>query len=177
MNEDLVQTVRRAQKGNHDAFVRLVKEYESTMYRVAGAFLRSDSECADAMQETVIKAYKSIRNLREPIYFKTWLLQILTNECRKIYNQRKGIIPVAELSEESYHPDPSGKLVVTDALQELDQELRVVITLYYLEDLPVKEVARLLDTPEGTVKSRLARAREKLAVIMQPSAEGRVSYE
>lgn len=177
MNDDLVQEVRLAQKGNHDAFVRLIKLYESTMYRVAGAFLRSDSECADAMQETVIKAYKSIRNLREPLFFKTWLLQILTNECRKIYNQRKDVIPVAEPSEQCYHPEYSESLVLADALKELEDELRIVITLYYLEDLPVKEVARLLETPEGTVKSRLARARERLAHILQPSAEGRVSYE
>ncbi len=65
--------VRMAQKGSKDAFMRLIKNSELSMYRVAKSFLKSDPDCADAIQEAILKAYRTIASLREPGYFKTLL--------------------------------------------------------------------------------------------------------
>jgi RNA polymerase sigma-70 factor (ECF subfamily) len=79
-----INDVKLAQKGSKDAFVRLITAAEKSMYRVAKAILKSDNECADAIQESILKAFKSVGGLREPQYFKTWLIRILINECKVI---------------------------------------------------------------------------------------------
>lgn len=96
---ELKDTVLRAKRGSHEAFVQIVKACEPSMYRIAKSYLKSDSECADAMQETILKAFQSIGSLREPFYFKTWLLRILINECNRLRKHRSQVIPIAEISE------------------------------------------------------------------------------
>ncbi|MFF2480673.1 sigma-70 family RNA polymerase sigma factor [Paenibacillus sp. NPDC058071] len=167
-NED---DVRAAQRGRHAAFVRLIKTEEQAMYRIAKAYLKSDAECADAMQETVLKAYKTIRSLREPAYFRTWLLRILINECKRILQYKSKVVTMETEAIDAASESKSKETEAMDlgeALQSLDEELRVVVSLYYLDDRPLKEVAGLLELPEGTVKSRLYRAREKLARFLRP---------
>jgi RNA polymerase sigma-70 factor (ECF subfamily) len=159
-----------------------MKSCERSMFRVARSILRTDAECADAMQETVVRAYKAIRRLKEPLYFKTWLIRILMNECRRMYKRHQRVIPMADPAEEAaYHPEWAESLTVIEAVCQLDEELRAIVALYYLEDMPLKEVAQLLDLPEGTVKSRLARSREKLARFLEPvptiATERRAGHE
>ncbi|RXZ82621.1 sigma-70 family RNA polymerase sigma factor [Paenibacillaceae bacterium] len=174
---DLSAYVRKAQKGQHEAFVHLIKTNESSMYRVAKSFLKGDTECADVIQESILKAFQGIRALKEPAYFKTWLIRILINECQKAQQRRKQVIPMAELAERSAHKDANERMELDEAISSLDEEFRVIITLFYVEDLPLKEIALMLDIPEGTVKSRLHRAREKLALYLQCTDKRGISYE
>ncbi|MBP1990054.1 sigma-70 family RNA polymerase sigma factor [Paenibacillus eucommiae] len=159
--------VLKAQKGNHEAFVHLIKANEPSMYRVAKSFLKMDAECADVIQETILKAFQGIRALREPAYFKTWLIRILINECQKIQKRSSQVIPMAELVERASQYDTNRDLEIGEAIASLEEDFRIIITLFYTEDLPLKEIAVMLDVPEGTVKSRLYRAREKLAHYLQ----------
>ena len=158
--------VRMAQKGSKDAFMRLIKNSELSMYRVAKSFLKSDPDCADAIQETVLKAYKTIASLREPRYFKTWLIRILINECKQILKFKNRVIPIEDLIVQSQQRDVFEQAEVLEAVDSLEDELRTIAVLYYFEDLPLQEVARVLEIPEGTVKSRLSRARAKLAELL-----------
>lgn len=172
---DRTEDVRRAQRGNHEAFVLLIKEYELSMYRVAKSYLKTDPECADAMQETILKAFQAIRTLKEPKYFKTWLFRILINECIRLRKQSVQVVSMAEIAEGSCRIETQQGLEIWEAVQSLEEEFRVVIALFYMEDVPLKEVAQILDIPEGTVKSRLYRAREKLAHFIRE--ERGVTYE
>jgi RNA polymerase sigma factor (sigma-70 family) len=170
--------VAQAQQGDREAFVRLVKKCESTLYNVARSILKSDAECLDASQEAIIKAYTSLQNLREARYFKTWLIRILINECQRLIQHKKRVVPMGELIEQQASERFERDVELQDAIQALEEDLRVVITLHYFEDLPVKEIALLLEIPEGTVKSRLIRARSKLAAsIAADKKEGRLCHE
>ncbi|MGM1046337.1 MAG: sigma factor [Bacillota bacterium] len=84
--------VERAKEGNHEAFINLIKPLELQMYNIAKAIVRQDEDCADAMQEAILKAYKSIANLRNPSFFKTWLFRILINECNTILRKRSNVV-------------------------------------------------------------------------------------
>ncbi|MUT68006.1 sigma-70 family RNA polymerase sigma factor [Paenibacillus sp. NEAU-GSW1] len=161
----LQDDVIKAQGGSHDAFVRLIKACEPSMYRLSKSYVKTDADCADAIQETILKAFKALRTLREPQYFKSWLLRILINECNRLRKQRMQVIPIAELSEQgSYtHERSEQEQWLGEAVQSLEEELRVIVVLFYMEDMPLKEIAELIEVPEGTVKSRLYRAREKLS--------------
>jgi RNA polymerase sigma-70 factor, ECF subfamily len=172
-----IKLAEEAVNGNPTAFARLVKSYESSLYQVSYAMLRSDSDSVDAAQEAILQAYRSIGQLREPRYFKTWLIRILINQCNRILDQRKKIVPLDSIAEPSVVMDHEERLDIQQAVLQLESELRVVVTLFYMEDLSYRDIAEMLDVPEGTVKSRLNRAKTKLAAIIDPSHEGRVIHE
>jgi len=157
-----LQFVLRAQEGDKDAFVRLIRMSEKSMYQAAKAILQADSDCADAIQETILKAYRSVKSLREPEFFKTWLIRILIHECNRILQHKRNVIPF-QTSVERGEQDPNySNVELMDAVRSLEKDLRIVIHLYYFCDWPIKEIAEALDLPEGTIKSRLYRAREEL---------------
>ncbi|WP_040210427.1 sigma-70 family RNA polymerase sigma factor [Clostridium polynesiense] len=161
MNFDL--EVSLAIKGNKDSFIHLIEHLESYMYKVSKSMLYSDSDCADAIQETILKAYKNIASIKNPQFFKTWLIRILINECNKINNYKKKVIPMEEIFPDSQGTGITDSLSIEHSISLLEDDLKEAVILYYFEDLPVKEISRVLNIPEGTVKSRLSRARVKLA--------------
>lgn len=152
-------------KGDKDSFVRLIKDSEELMYRVAKSILKSAEACADAIQEAIVKAYSSIGSLKEPQYFRTWLIRILINVCNQMRLSSKKVVLIEEWMEQQ--PDQSAssydRVEIQEAVDALEDEFRVIVTLFYFEDLSIKEIAQSLDLREGTVKSRLNRARSKLA--------------
>jgi RNA polymerase sigma-70 factor, ECF subfamily len=156
--------VKSAQHGDKDAFVHLIKDAENTMYRVAKSMLRSDEACADAIQETIMKAYSSLRSVKEPNYFKTWLIRILINVCNQTLRTNKKVVLLEQWMDTPAATSSSYDTVeIQEAVDSLDDDYRVIVTLFYFEDLSIKEIAQSLDIREGTVKSRLNRARSKLA--------------
>lgn len=143
--------------------MRLIRRFEVNLYRVARAILKRDEDCADAMQDTVLIAYRSIRQLRQPAYFKTWLIRILINQCNQILRKRKKVFPFDDIRGLSAQSKEMEWIELKAAIDQLEESLRLVIILHYIEDLSVKEIAKLLELPEGTVKSRLHRARKILS--------------
>ncbi|WRP07229.1 sigma-70 family RNA polymerase sigma factor [Rossellomorea aquimaris] len=158
--------IRKAKKGHHPSFIKLMKQYEQSMYRVAKGILKKDQDCADAIQETILICYKKIPDLKEEHYFKTWLIRILIHECYSLLNKRKKVIPVWECHEWE-NTEFDLKLSVQEAVSSLKDSLRTVTTLYYFEDLSIKEIADIVNIPEGTVKSRLSTARQKLMTFLE----------
>lgn len=167
-----------AQQGDKEAFVQLIKEMEHSLYKVSKAILLSDSECLDAVQETILIAYTSIHQLREPRYFKTWLTRILINECNKIRKNQQKIVNLQSYAEPSATEHRDDIIDLNSAIAVLEPELRTVITLFYYEDLSIKEIGTILEIATGTVKSRLNRARTKLqSLVSVNNLEGRLLHE
>lgn len=98
---NLIKEVRRAIKGNPKAFEKLIQSHQLLMYRVSRTILTRDEDCADAMQEAIMKAFQHMHTLREPRYFKTWLIRILINECYNIQRKTKHIVSMNKLPETS----------------------------------------------------------------------------
>lgn len=163
-----------AQSGDQEAFIRLINNCESSLYRVAKGFLKEDSDCADAIQETILKSYKSISKLKNPAYFKTWLIRILINECNDMLrtNQKSFPLETIEIMADS-SVDNFEEL--REALIQLNEKYRTVVGLFYFEGCSIKEIAEILTIREGTVKSRLNRARLMLASILNQMKEERGS--
>lgn len=174
---EVQQDIQLAQDGSVEAFARVIQLYERTLYGVARTYVGRDEDCADVVQDTVMKAFRAIRTLREPAYFKTWMIQILINECRQ-WQRKKKRSPTVELSplqiERKSEQAPYEAIELTEAVWKLEHELRIVVWLHYYEDLPIKQVALRVGVPEGTVKSRLHRARVLLAEELESSQERNV---
>lgn len=147
---------------NKEQLGSLVIASEDTMYHVAKTLLRSDADCADAIQEAIVKAFSKLHTLKEDKYGKSWLIRILINECYIIMRREKKLVSLEEFSsgEESWEREDYSDLY--EALSRLPEDVRITVTFYYLEGYSVKETADLLNTTESTVKNRLARARTKL---------------
>ncbi len=153
--------VRKAQNGDKDAFLRLVQDHQLAMYRTAKAILHNETDVEDAVQEAVCRCFYKISTLRQPAYFKTWLTRVVINCCYDILRQRKGLLPLDLLPEEGRTDDRDLSLDVQQTLAALGENDRLILTLYYLNDLPVKEIAKLLSISEGAAKMRLVHGRKK----------------
>ena len=146
-------------------FARQVEALGPTLFRVSFAILRNRTDCEDAAQNAELKAYKHLGALKQRAYFKTWLIQILKNECFDLLKSRRPVLDVneQELSYEMVVPD----LDLNRAFDCLSPEERLTITLYYYEGYDTREIARLTEVSEGTVRSRLSRGRTSLRRQLQ----------
>ncbi len=149
-----------------EEFTRAVLEYESTLYRVAKSMLGSEADCADAAQNALLRAWEKQHTLRDTAYFKTWLTRILINECRAMLRQRARFVPLEEeAAEGEIAPERDSGLY--EAVMGLNVKYRVPFVLYYIEGFRTREIASMLKLPEGTVKTRLRRAREILRTELE----------
>ncbi len=140
-------------------FTEQVLEAEDTLYRVAWSILRNEADCQDAVQEAVLRAWAKLDSLREPRYFRTWLIRILIRECYRLRRDGARILPL-EAAPEIEAREEDGAL--WREIQALPEPLRLPVLLHYVEGYGVAEVGALLRIPTGTVKSRLSKARSVL---------------
>ncbi len=149
-----------------EMFTELVLKSEQTLYRVSMSMLKNESDCEDAVQTAILAAYEKQDTLKNEAFFKTWLVRILINVCNKQLNAKKRFVDIQDYIETA---DPSSEinLDVKMALERLPLKQREVIVLYYMEEFSVKEIKDILHIPEGTVKSRLSKARELLKISLQ----------
>ena len=157
--------VIKAREGNKQAFINLIEENLTSMYRVAKGILVSETDIEDAIQSTILLSYKNIDNLKNDKFFKTWLIRILINECNKIYNFNKKCVNFNEIKD-NYINDKYENIDLKKAIDKLSDDLRLPIILFYFEDLKISEISELMNIPIGTVKSRLARAKVKIAELV-----------
>ena len=142
-------------------FSREIERLGPTLFRVAFAILRNRTDCEDAAQNAVLKAYRNLDSLKKRSCFKTWLISILKNECFDMLRRRRPTLNVEEQGDLGYEmqvPD----LDLNRAFDSLSPEERLAITLYYYEGYDTRKIARLTEVSEGTVRSRLSRGRASL---------------
>ncbi|MFE6078877.1 sigma-70 family RNA polymerase sigma factor [Paenibacillus sp. NPDC057886] len=160
---DSTDLVNLAIQGDREAFIRLIRDIENSLYNTAKSMLRKEEDVADAIQETILNAYKSVHTLREPRYFKTWLFRILINECNTMLSRRSLSTAYAEVpSEKREHSSPYDEVDMREAVDRLEESKRIVVVLHYFEDLSLRQVADALNISESAVKMRLTRARQEL---------------
>lgn len=158
-DDDIVLAI----KGNSTSFQNLIRKNKDSMYRIAKTIIYQEHDIEDAMSETILKAYKGISKLKKPEYFKTWIFRILINECNMIHRKRKKE-KLNEQEVEFVYKDENiiNEITVHTAIDLLEDNLRTLVILYYFEDCSIKEISKLLEIPEGTIKTRLSKARTKL---------------
>jgi len=156
--------VLNAQTGASDAFVELFEAVQESLYRTACAILSNEQDACDALQETALAAYKNLKQLRHPEYFKTWITRILLNKCFVILKERKRMTPIGDLStfESSIGTKGHSNSALLEAVESLSPPLKTVVVLRYQEGYSQKDIAKILQLPIGTVKSRLNAALKML---------------
>ncbi len=171
--------VKKAQNGDREAFLDLMREQEMAMYRTAKAILHREDDVEDAVQEAVCRAFYKIGDVRKSRHFKAWLMRVVLNCCYDLLRDQRGIVSLELLPEPGYEEDRDAALDVRESLAALGGNDRLILTLYYLNDLPVRDVAKLLGISEGAVKQRLVHGRRRFKEAYEArEQEGRtISYE
>lgn len=165
-------TVNAIRNGDAEALRKVMDTYSNQLMRTAYIVLKDTKLAEDVTQETFIKFYYAIDGFRGDSSIKTYLNRILLNQCRqkmrknwfkRVFTEFRGNEPEQYYMEAMENSDK--KLDLQRCLMQLDNKYREVILLYYYNDLSVREISQISGQAEGTVKSRLKRAREKLRKI------------
>lgn len=180
-NAQQARVLRRAQRGDPDAFEQLAAPYEKHVYALCLRMLACREDAQDAAQETMIRLYHSLGEYRGDAQLSTFIYRIATNVCLDALRRRK--VRAGEsldaLGEAGYtppdrQPGPEERLLrkergeaLSQAIDSLSEEMRMPLVLRELHDLSYEEVANALGVGMGTVKSRIHRAREKLARLLR----------
>ena len=158
----MIQLVKRSISGDADAFLELMEKNSLAMYKVARGILDNDEDAADAIQDTILTCFEKIHTLKNPEYFKTWMIRILINECNKIHRHYKNFSRAEELPEVPGQDMSIEEFEFKEMLGMLDESYRIILVLYYVEGFRIADIASILNMNENTVKTRLVRARVQL---------------
>lgn len=162
--QEIEKLVKKAIKGNRKAYGILIEEYQTYLYKTAFLYVKNEQDALDAVQNCVMKGMIAIDKLREPAFFKTWLTKILIN-C--IYREKEKQAPILSLEEYQEKATEASFSIeecmdLYEAIDLLRPFYKTVIILYYFSNFKIKEIASIMDLPEGTVKGYLARAKKEL---------------
>jgi RNA polymerase sigma-70 factor (ECF subfamily) len=179
------ELVRRFLAGDQGAFTILVERHQTRVFNVSLRVLGDPDDARDATQDTFLSMLRKLSQFRGDSAFTTWLHRVTVNACYDILRKRRRQPRLRLVSDENDpipetgppvadHADATaGSIDVARALQQIPEEYRVTLVLADIQDVAYEEIARILDVPIGTVKSRVHRGRIALARAMGLDAPGR----
>ncbi len=139
-------------------FAEQVEAVKQQLYKTAYLYLHNEASALEAVDESIYKALKSLKTLRQPEYFTTWLTRILINECKKELKRLSRVSPAEYLPFEEGEDAAYDALPLKEAIGRLPEELRAVVILRYFSGYTLAETAETLGIPQGTVVTRQRRA-------------------
>ena len=182
------ELVQRAKAGDKSAFDLLVRKYQHRIAAVVSRFVRDYGDCQDVVQDSFIRAYKSLPGFRGDSQFYTWMYRIAVNTAKNhLASKKRRPSSDVELEDAEFidggvyvqnNDTPEHELlrdeiakVVSKALDQLPDDIRQAITLREMEGLSYEEIADVMNSPVGTVRSRIFRAREAIDARLRPLYE------
>ena len=175
--------VLKVQSGEMSAVTELVNRWQPALLNYAKIVTGDPELAAEAVQESWLSGTRGIRKLHDPARFRSWLYRIVHNQCiNALRTRQKHLKTTAAQVRESHTMQASENLdslenqdLVNHVLSEMPENQRAILTLFYLSELEVTEIAELLELPTGTVKSRLYTARETFRKLSEKAGRSRVS--
>jgi RNA polymerase sigma factor (sigma-70 family) len=171
--------IREILNGNPSRFSYFVSEYKDMAYSIAYRIVNNNEDAEEVVQDSFIRAYKSLHKFRQSSKFSTWFYRIVVNRALSIKSQMKkaiteidiNSIPEIQLEEidKTYRNLTQIERVqfINSALKELQEEDRLLLTLYYLNENSIDEITEITDISADNVKMKLLRARKKLYVVLE----------
>ncbi|MGN7310231.1 sigma-70 family RNA polymerase sigma factor [Alkalicoccobacillus gibsonii] len=161
-----VKRIKKAQRGNSKAFLECFQTYEVDIYKMAFIYMKNEEDALEVVQETAYRSFKNVSSIKEPTYFKTWLLKIAINVSIDLLRKKKIDVQMHEHVKDQLSTDLNEdidlEITLKDLLSHLNESEKSVLVLRFYQDLTFSEISNVLDLPLGTVKTILYRALEKL---------------
>ncbi len=166
--------ILKAQKGNRDAFCTLMEAHEKKIYALSFKYMQNTHDASDAAQDAIIKIFLNIAKFRFDSAFSTWIYRIVVNTCVDQLRRKKSVVSLEDYDTKSPYANPDEDVISAEfmaglkkAIADLPADFKNVLILKDLEHRKYEEIAGILQISEGTVKSRLSRAREKLRKLLK----------
>lgn len=180
--------IKKAKKGDIDAFEKLILKHQKKVYNIALKMLKNPEDAMDVSQEALIKVFKSLKGFKNKSSFSTWIYRIVVNTCLDFIKKKKNTISLdkaittdegeiqREVADNNYNPEyiyekKLSKELVNNAIEELSDNHKSVIVLRDIEGFSYEEISKIINCSLGTVKSRIKRARENLRIIITKNME------
>ncbi|MEW5553451.1 sigma-70 family RNA polymerase sigma factor [Peribacillus frigoritolerans] len=161
----MIRLVKKAQKGNDKAFLKLYQQFEEDIYRLAYVYVKNKDDALDVVQEVAYQSFKKIDTLIKPEYFKTWLIKITINCAINVIRKNKRVVllkPDFEVLMGTEEEDLLLSISLQELMDFLQEDEKSVILLRFYHDHTLKEISEILEIPLGTAKTVLYRALNKL---------------
>ena len=167
---ELEEKIIKAKKGDDNAFYELISERKEMLYKTAFTYVKNKEDALDILNETVYRAFISIKRLKEPEFFNTWLTRILINCALDTLRKDKKAL---QLGEQTGIAGLSSALAQEDifdlniAVDSLKEKYKTIVILKYFQDMTLAEIAEVLQCPLGTVKTNLYKALKELKINLE----------
>ncbi|MGG5460660.1 sigma-70 family RNA polymerase sigma factor [Clostridium sp. B9] len=162
--------IKEAMKGNKESFGKLIKSNKEYLYKMAFLYVKDEQDAIEVLQETVYKAFLNIDKLRKAKFFNTWITRILINSSMDLM-KKKGKNEVLDesmpLVKEKSKISTEEKIDLYNAIDLLNDNYKTVIIMMYFNDMKIKDISKVMEIPENTVKTYLRRAKEALGDILK----------
>ena len=145
-----------------EQFSAKILAMERSLYHVTKSLLRNDEDCADAIQNAILKAYGKLHTLKNEKYFKTWVTRIVINESYAILRANKRLVSYEEYMSDEQAAEEEEYSPVFEEITKMKEKYRIPFVLHYVEGYTTTEIAKMLGLSEGAVKTQLFRARNQL---------------
>lgn len=162
--EQVIMLIEKSKAGDTEAFEELLKLHSDQLYRTAFLYVGNRDDTLDIVQETSFNAFLAIKKLKHNQYFSTWLTRILINCANDYLRKNKKHIPFADVDPFISRREEMNleHIDLIRAINKLKPKYRNAVILFYFRDLPIKDIASIMEVPENTVKTYLHRGKKQL---------------
>ena len=172
-----IRLIKKAIKGDKQAFSEIIKEHKEYLYKTAFLYVKNEEEALEVLHETVYRGFLNINKLQKAKFFKTWITRILINVSLDLLKKKSKLEFLEDnliISKEIKGVSIEEKLDLYRAIDLLEDNYKTVIIMMYFNDLKIKDIAKIIDIPEGTVKTYLRKAKQTLKHLLK---EGELENE
>ncbi|MDZ5254298.1 sigma-70 family RNA polymerase sigma factor [Clostridium sp. LIBA-8841] len=165
-----IKLIKESIKGNKESFGILIKNNKEYLYKMAFLYVKEEQDALEVIHETVYRAFLNIEKLKKAKFFNTWITRILINVSID-FLKKKGKSEILDKStpiiKEKSEVSTEEKLDLYNAIDLLNDNYKTVIIMMYFNDMKIKDIAKVMEIPENTVKTYLRRAKQALGEVLK----------
>lgn len=165
-----IKLIKEAIKGDKESFGQVIKNNKEYLYKMAFLYVKNEEDAVEVLQETIYKAFLNIHNLKKAKFFNTWISRILINssiDFLKKKDRNEILDDDKPLIKEKSGVSTEEKLDLYKAIDLLSLNYKTVIIMMYFYDMKIKDISKVMEIPENTVKTYLRRAKQVLGEVLQ----------
>ena len=165
-----IKLIKESMKGNKESFGILIKNNKEYLYKMAFLYVKDEQDALEVIHETVYRAFLNIEKLKKAKFFNTWITKILINvsiDFLKKKEKNEMLDESTPIRKEKCEISTEEKLDLYNAIDLLNDNYKTVIIMMYFNDMKIKDISKVMETPENTVKTYLRRAKQALGEILK----------
>ena len=165
-----IKLIKESMKGNKESFGILIKNNKEYLYKMAFLYVKDEQDALEVIHETVYRAFLNIEKLKKAKFFNTWITRILINvsiDFLKKKGKNEMLDESTPIIKEKCEISTEEKLDLYNAIDLLNDNYKTVIIMMYFNDMKIKDISRVMEIPENTVKTYLRRAKQALGEVLK----------